>query len=52
MEIGNNLNKNVSNFEHVVGREEEIALVIEALLRKKKVILFLLVKQVLAKPRL
>ncbi len=36
MEIGNNLNKNVSNFEHVVGREEEIALVIEALLRKKK----------------
>lgn len=36
MEIGNNLNKNVSNSERVVGREEEIALVIEALLRKKK----------------
>ncbi len=36
MEIGTNLNKSVSNTERVVGREEEIALVIEALLRKKK----------------
>lgn len=36
MEIGNNLNKSVDEKETVIGREEEIALVIEALLRKKK----------------
>ncbi len=36
MEIGNNLNKSVDEHESVLGREEEIALVIEALLRKKK----------------
>lgn len=35
-EIGNNLNKTVDNNEKVIGREEEISLVIEALLRKKK----------------
>lgn len=35
-EIGNNLNKLVDPLEHVIGREEEISLVIEALLRKKK----------------
>ena len=35
-EIGTNLNKRVENTEHVIGREEEIAYVIEALLRKKK----------------
>lgn len=36
LEIGNNLNKNVDENEIAVGREEEISLVIEALLRKKK----------------
>ncbi len=36
LEIGNNLNKNVDKKERVIGREEEISLVIEALLRKKK----------------
>lgn len=35
-EVGNNLNKSVEDTEKVIGREEEIALVIEALLRKKK----------------
>lgn len=36
MEVGNNLNKSVNERESVIGREEEISLVIEALLRKKK----------------
>lgn len=36
MEIGNNLNKSVDESETVIGRDEEIASVIEALLRKKK----------------
>ena len=36
MEIGNNLNKTVDESETVIGRDEEIASVIEALLRKKK----------------
>lgn len=36
LEIGNNLNKGVDENESVIGREEEISLVIEALLRKKK----------------
>lgn len=36
LEIGNNLNKSVDENENVIGREEEISLVIEALLRKKK----------------
>ena len=36
LEIGNNLNKSVSDTERVIGREEEISSVIEALLRKKK----------------
>lgn len=36
LEIGNNLNKSVDENEIVIGREEEISLVIEALLRKKK----------------
>ncbi len=36
MEIGSNLNKSVDEFESVINREEEISLVIEALLRKKK----------------
>lgn len=36
MEIGINLNKNVDEREIVIGREEEINLVIESLLRKKK----------------
>ena len=36
MEIGINLNKNVNEGETVIGREEEINLVIESLLRKKK----------------
>ncbi len=35
-QIGNNLNKNVSQKEKTIGREEEISSVIEALLRKKK----------------
>ncbi len=35
-EIGNNLNKTVSNTEKTIGREEEISSVIESLLRKKK----------------
>lgn len=35
-EIGNNLNKNVDEKEKVLGREEELNLVIETLLRKKK----------------
>lgn len=35
-EIGNNLNKNVEMQEKVLGREEELNLVIETLLRKKK----------------
>ncbi len=35
-EIGENLNKNVSDKERVIGRDEEISLVIESLLRKKK----------------
>lgn len=35
-EIGNNLNKCVEDNEKVIGRDEEISLVIEALLRKKK----------------
>ncbi len=35
-EVGNNLNKSVKNSERVIGREEEITLMIEALLRKKK----------------
>lgn len=35
-EIGNNLNKNVNSDEKVLGREEELNLVIETLLRKKK----------------
>lgn len=35
-EIGNNLNKSVVDTEFVIGREEEISSVIEALLRKKK----------------
>ncbi len=36
MEIGNNLNKYVENTESCIGREEELSLIIEALLRKKK----------------
>lgn len=36
MEIGTNLNKYVDSNEIVIGREEEISLVIESLLRKKK----------------
>ncbi len=36
MEIGTNLNKTVDKNENVIGRDEEISLVIEALLRKKK----------------
>ncbi len=36
MEIGNNLNKIVEDKERVIGREEELSYVIEALLRKKK----------------
>ncbi len=35
-EIGNNLNKAVNNEERVIGREEELDLLIETLLRKKK----------------
>lgn len=35
-EIGNNLNKSVNNDEKVIGREEELNMVIETLLRKKK----------------
>lgn len=35
-EIGNNLNRSVLDSERVIGREEEISSVIEALLRKKK----------------
>ena len=35
-EIGTNLNKSVEENEKVIGRDEEISLVIEALLRKKK----------------
>lgn len=35
-EIGNNLNKSVNNEEKVIGRDDELNLVIETLLRKKK----------------
>ncbi len=35
-QVGNNLNKTVSQSERTIGREDEIASVIEALLRKKK----------------
>ena len=35
-QVGNNLNKTVSQSEKTIGREDEIASVIEALLRKKK----------------